>query len=91
MPAYSRSAVVTVDTAHRSGYSLLLTYLGHAAINDEVLSVDETTFIASQEEHCLSLLYCFTETAAGEVDFATVALGCVVAEPILEEWGAVLC
>jgi hypothetical protein len=59
--------------------------LGHSAVNDEVRTVDEATLIASQEEDCLRLLNSLAETAAGEVDFAAVALLNIVTEPVLEQ------
>lgn len=65
------------------------THLGHATVDDEVSAVYEAAFVAGEEEHRLRLLNSFAETAGGEVDFASVALGSVVAEPVLEEGGAV--
>jgi hypothetical protein len=59
--------------------------LGHSAVNDEVRAIDEATLIASQEEDCLRLLNSLAETAAGEVDFAAVALLNIVTEPVLEQ------
>ena len=59
--------------------------LGHSAVDDEVRAVDEAALVASQEEDCLRLLDSLAETAAGEVDFAAVALLNVVAEPVLEQ------
>ena len=64
------------------------TYPSHATVNDEIRAVDEAAFVASEEEDGLGLLDGFTEAAAGKVDLAAVALGRVVAEPILEEGGA---
>ena len=60
----------------------------HAAVDDEVGPVDEAAFVACEEEDGLGLLDGFAEAASGEVDFAAVALGGVVAEPVLEEGGA---
>ena len=64
------------------------TYPRHTAVDDKVGPVDEATLVAGQEENGLSLLDCFAEAAGREVDLAAVALGCVVAEPVLEEGGA---
>lgn len=61
------------------------TYLRHPPINDKIRPVDEGTLVAGEEEHGLSLLDGFAEAAGGEVDLAAVALGGVVAEPVLEE------
>jgi len=66
-----------------------LTYLRHPSINNKISPVHEAAFVAGEEEHRLRLLNSFAETAGGEVDFASVALGSVVAEPVLEEGGAV--
>ena len=60
----------------------------HAAVDDEVGPIDETALVAGEEEGGLSLLDGFAEAAGGEMDFAAVALGGVVAEPVLEERGA---
>jgi len=59
----------------------------HTAVDHKVSSVDEAALIASKEENCLSLLDSLSEAASREVDLATVALGLVVAEPVLEECG----
>jgi hypothetical protein len=37
----------------------------------------------------LGLLHSFAKTASGEVDFAAVTFGLVIAEPVLQERGAV--
>ena len=61
------------------------TYLCHTPVNDKVGPVHEAAFVTGEEEDCLSLLDGFAEAAGGEVDFAAVALGCVVAEPVLKQ------
>jgi hypothetical protein len=62
----------------------------HTAVNDEIGTVDEAALVAGKEKYCLSLLNSLSETTCGEVDLATVTLGLVVAEPVLEKWGAIL-
>jgi hypothetical protein len=64
--------------------------LGHAAVNDEVSSIDEAALVASKEEDTLSLLNGLAKTTSREVNFATVALLLVVTEPVLKERGAVV-
>lgn len=61
--------------------------LGHTAIDDEVATVDEASLIARQKQHSLSLLDSLTKAAGGEVDGAPLALGLVVAEPVLQQRG----
>lgn len=60
----------------------------HTAINHKVSAVDKAALITSQEENGLGLLNRLAEAARGEVDFAAVTLGLVVAEPVLEEGSA---
>ena len=60
----------------------------HAAVDDEVGPVDEAALVAGEEEDGVRLLDGLAEAAGGKVDFAAVALGGVVAEPVLEERGA---
>lgn len=59
--------------------------LCHSAVYDEISAVDEAALVAGEEENGLGLLDGFAEAAGGEVDFAAVALGLVVTEPVLEE------
>jgi len=66
-----------------------LTHLRHPSINDKISSVHKAALVAGEEEHSLRLLDSFAETAGGEMDFASVALGSVVAEPVLKEGRAV--
>ena len=61
------------------------TYLCHTPVNDKVGPVHEAAFVAGQEENGLGLLDGFAEAAGGEVDLTAVALGCVVAEPVLKQ------
>jgi hypothetical protein len=61
----------------------------HSAVNNKIGSVHEAALVAGKEENCLGLLDSFAETAGREVDFAAVTLGLVVAEPVLEQRGAV--
>jgi hypothetical protein len=61
---------------------------GHTAVNNEVCTVDKAALVAGKEKYCLSLLNSLAETTCGEVDLAAVTLGLVVAEPVLEKWGA---
>jgi hypothetical protein len=65
--------------------------LGHAAVDHEISTVDEAALVAGEEENCLRLLDSLAETTSGEVDLAAVALGLIVAEPALEERGAISC
>ena len=62
------------------------TDLGHASIDNEVRSIDEAALIARKEEHGLSLFNGFAKASSREMDLTAVAFGCVVAEPVLEEW-----
>jgi hypothetical protein len=62
----------------------------HTTIDDEVGTVDEATLIAGEEEDTLCLLNSFTKATGGEVNFAAVALGCVVTEPVLQKRCAVI-
>jgi len=62
----------------------------HATVNHKVRAVDETALVAGKKQNCLSLLDGLAKTSSGEVNLAAVALGLVVAEPVLEKWGAVL-
>jgi len=59
--------------------------LSHTAINDEIRAINEARLVAGQEKDSLGLLDGLAEAAAGEVDFAAVALLGVVAEPVLQE------
>jgi hypothetical protein len=61
----------------------------HTAVNNEISAVDEAALVAGKEENCLGLLHSFAKTASGEVDFAAVTFGLVIAEPVLQERGAV--
>jgi hypothetical protein len=63
---------------------------GHTTVNNEISAIDEAALVAGKEQYCLSLLDSLAETTSGEVDFATVTLGLVIAEPVLEEGSAVL-
>lgn len=60
----------------------------HAAINNEISTIDEAALIAGKEEHRLSLLDSLTEAAGREVNLATVTLGLVITKPVLQECGA---
>lgn len=62
--------------------------LGHPAVNGEIRAVDKARLVAGQEQYGLRLFDGFAEAAGREVDFAAVAFGDVVAEPVLEERGA---
>jgi hypothetical protein len=63
-------------------------YLGQPSVDDHVVGIDEAALVAGEEEYGLCLLDGLAESAAREVDLAAVALGLVVAEPVLEEWCA---
>ena len=69
-------------------FFLFFTYPRHPPINHEISPVDKTALVAREEEDGLGLLDRFAEAAGWEVDFAAVALGGIVAEPVLEEGGA---
>ena len=60
----------------------------HSTIDNEVCAVDEAALIAGKEEHALGLLNGLTEATGREMDFATSALGLVVAKPVLKKRGA---
>jgi hypothetical protein len=62
----------------------------HTAVDHEVGTVDEAALVAGEEENTLCLLNSLTKATRGEVDFAAVALGCVVTEPVLQKRGAVI-
>jgi hypothetical protein len=57
----------------------------HTAVNDEIGTVDEAALVAGKEYDGLRLLHGLAESAGGEVHFAAVAFGRIVAEPVLEE------
>lgn len=76
---YSRYTLCTTDSEKT------WTYSRHPSIHHKVGPINETAFIASEEEHSLGLLNGFTESPRRKVDFATVAFGGIVAEPVLEE------
>jgi len=59
------------------------TNLGHATINDELMSINKRALISSQEENCLSLLNSLTKTTHREVDLATMALCLIISQPVL--------
>lgn len=61
------------------------TYLRHTAVNHKVGPVDKAAFVAGEEEDGMGLLDGFAEAAGWEMDLAAVALGCVVAEPVLKQ------
>ena len=65
-----------------------VTHLRHPPIDNKIRAVHETALVAGEEEHGLGLLDGLAEAAGWEVDLAAVALGRVVAEPVLEERGA---
>src|SRR5687768_9205032 len=61
--------------------------LGHAAVNDKVVSVDKAALVACQEDHGMGLFNRLAEPARREMDLAPLALGLVIAEPVLEQRG----
>lgn len=61
------------------------THLGQSAIDYKISTVDEAALVAREEQDSLGLFDGLAEAAAREVDFAAVAFGGVVAEPVLEE------
>jgi hypothetical protein len=65
--------------------------LGHAAVDNKVGAVNEAALVTSKEHDGLRLLHGLAESAGREVDFAAVALGRIVAEPVLEEGCAARC
>ena len=75
------SKATTSDHDHQRGQ----THLRQPPINNKVRPVNKATLIARQEQHRLRLLDSLTEAPAGEVDLAAMALGRVVAEPVLQE------
>ena len=68
----------------------LQTDLCHPTIDYKVSPVDKAAFVAGKEENRLCLLNSFSEAAARKMDFATVALTGVVAQPILEQRCAII-
>jgi hypothetical protein len=61
---------------------------GHTAIDNKISAVNEAALVTGKEEYRLSLLNGLAKATSGEVNFTTVALGLVVAEPVLEEGSA---
>lgn len=49
------------------------------------MAVDKAALVACKEEDGLCLFDSLTKPAAGEVNLATMALGLVVTEPVLQE------
>ena len=84
------SSSIYSDRPRRGNHRLRSTYLRHPPINHKIGPIHKTSLIASQEQHRLGLLNRFAEAARWEVYFASVAFGCVVAEPVLEEWRATI-
>lgn len=66
----------------------MLSYLGHATVDDKVGAVDEAGLVAGEEEDGLGLLDGLAETTSREVDLTAEALSLIVAEPVLEKRGA---
>lgn len=62
------------------------TYLRHTPINDEIGTIDKRTLITRQKHHGVRDFNGFAEPTSGEMDFAPMTLGNVVAEPVLQEW-----
>jgi len=60
------------------------TYLSHATIDNEILTVHERAFVTSKEQYCLSLFDRLSESARWEMNLATKAFGFVVTEPVLK-------
>jgi hypothetical protein len=63
--------------------------LRHTTINYEICAVNKATLVTSKEENRLSLLNGLSETSSRKVNLAAVSLGLVVAEPVLQKWGAI--
>ena len=82
MSVYSPGVVARRSSRRARGRCVALR---HSAVDDKVRAVDEAALVAGQEEHGLRLFDGLAEAAAGEVDFAAVALLGVVAEPVLEQ------
>jgi len=57
--------------------------LCHASIDNEVRPIYEAALVAGEEEDGVGLFDGFAEASGWEMDLAAVALGCVVAEPVL--------
>ena len=62
------------------------TDLGHATIDNKVGPVHEAAFVAGEEKYRLCLLDSFPKPSTRQMNFATVALGRVVPQPVLKEW-----
>ena len=80
----------TVSQDHLPSQRVRKTNFRHPPIDRKVRPVDETALVACEEEDGVGLLDGFAEAAGGKVDFAAETLGGVVAEPVLEEGGAVI-
>ena len=58
---------------------------GHATVYHEIRAINKAAFIASEEQDRLSLLSGFPETTRRKVDFASMTLGRIISEPVLQE------
>ena len=79
--------LLSAKVGRRLGWRSLWRYVGfgHATIDNEVRAVDEAALVASKEQHSLRLLDGLAEAAGWEVYLTSMALGCVVTEPILKK------
>ena len=64
------------------------TYLGHTAVNHEILAINEAAFITGKEQDSVGLLDSLAKPSSREVDLATMALCCIIAQPVLQERSA---
>jgi hypothetical protein len=60
-------------------------YLGHPSVHHEIRPVDKAALVAGEKEHRLCLLDSLAEPARREVYLPAVALGLVIAQPVLQE------
>lgn len=62
----------------------MVTHLCHTTVNNKVCAVDEAALIAGQEQNGLGLFDRFSKSAGREMNLASMTLGLIVAEPVLE-------
>lgn len=64
---------------------LMVTYLGHSAINHKVCTIHKASLITGKEDDGIRLLNGFSETASREMNFTTMTFGLVITKPILQK------
>lgn len=66
------------------------TYLRHPTVNNKIMTVDEAAFVAGKENHCMRLFNGLAESSGREVHLTTEPLRLIIAQPVLQERGAVI-